>query len=405
VVIVSDDVPYWRLRTTGATTVPTPHIDSIFEHGVFFNSGYVSAPVCAPSRAGILTGRYQSRYGYESITTGIKNMAKFDIGVDTREILLPRLLQRQGYATAVIGKWHLGYNDKYHPNNRGADYFFGILARGGYYWEEERARVLRNMEPIKGEGYLTEVFAGEAVEFIRRNRDRPFFLYFAPRNVHIPYVVPAEYIPPGGDVMDGMIRALDESVGRILETLEQEGLAEDTLVVYVNDNGGEGGNHPFRGGKSSLHEGGIRVPFAMRWPGRFPEGSTYDHPVIQLDILPTALAAAGGALPDDREYDGVDLVPYLTGAKAGPPHEELYWRFVDGERIHYAVRAGDLKLVVLQGADGATEQVGLYDLVADPREATDLALQRSEDVERLQGLLRAWERHVKDSGQYGLPPG
>jgi arylsulfatase A-like enzyme len=407
VIIVGDDLGYSQLGYNGYEKVATPHLDSICREGVYFTQAYVSAPTCAPSRAGLMTGRYQARFGYESLTGPISRQISEDVGVDTREIFLPRLLQQAGYTTAVIGKWHLGYDDKYHPNNRGVDYFFGFLAKGRYFWEDDspgRGPILRNKEELEGKGYLTEVFAAEAAEFIRRSKDEPFFLYYAPWNVHTPLTVPEHYIPAGGTTIDGMIKALDDSVGVILDALRDEALEQNTLVVFVNDNGGvrSAANRPLRGRKGGLREGGIRVPLAIRWPARLPSGRTYDHPVIQLDILPTVVARAGSELPRDREYDGVDLWAYLTGQKHERPHEALYWRHtdIDGQVLAYAVRSDDLKLTVQPAGDGGPERTELYDLAQDPGETTDLAARRPADARRLRRLIETWERRVKDPRQY-----
>ena len=397
VIIVSDDLDYSKLGYNGYKRARTPHIDSIIEGGVYFSNGYVSSPSCAPSRAGLFTGRYQARFGYESQTGSIPRMIEQDIGVNTSEILLPQLLQQAGYTTGVIGKWHLGYNDKYRPNSRGVDYFFGYLTKRRYYWEDEtRSPILRNGEQVQGKGYMTEVLAREAAEFIARNRDTPFFLYFAPSNVHVPYVVPDEYIPEGGTVLDGMIQALDDSVGTVLEALRQAGVERETLVIFINDNGGANDNSPFRGVKKTLYEGGIRVPFAMRWPGRLPEQARYDRPVIQLDVLPTVLGAAGATLPDDREYDGVDLLPYLTGDASGAPHDSLFWRLTDMQDrlLRRAVRNGSLKLVVEAPGEDTDGRVELYDLDRDPAERNDLAAIRPDDVEILMRRLEAWEQRM-----------
>ena len=408
VVIVSDDLDYSTLGYNGYEKASTPHLDSICRDGVYFTSGYVSSPQCASSRAGLMTGRYQARYGYESQIGSIPRMLEQDIGVDTEEILLPQLLKRAGYVTAVIGKWHLGYREKYRPNNRGVDHFFGFLTKGRYYWDQDKlSPILRNGEEVQGEGYLTEALAREAADFIRRNKNKPFFLYYAPWNVHVPHVVPEKYIPTGGDVLDGMIQALDQSVGTIIEALEEEGLEQDTLIVFLNDNGGihENYNVPFRGRKATLYEGGIRVPFAMRWPGHLPEGLRYEHPVIQLDVLPTLATAAGIALPDDRSYDGVDLLPFLTGNGSGRPHDALYWRFTDmkGGIRGRAVRSDNLKLIIHPRDAGGGERTELYDLEQDPAESDDLTLRRPDDVRRMMQSLRVWERKMNDAS--GLSPG
>lgn len=300
VIIVSDDLDYSTLGPSGY--VDTPHIDSIFEGGIQFSDGYVSAPVCAPARAGLMMGRYQARVGYQRTTGPIERQIAEDVGVDTREILLPQYLKEAGYVTGVFGKWHLGYNEKYRPNKRGVDYFFGFLAgaHDSYVWDTPEkgsmgGSILRNNEKAVGEGYITEAFAQEAAHFIDRNKDKPFFLYLSQLNVHTPETVPEKYIPAGGLVKDGMIRALDESIGVVLAALESAGVAKNTLVIFINDNGGLGSNAPFRGGKGDLFEGGIRVAFAMKWPAKILARGTYTQPVTQLDILPTVVAATGGS--------------------------------------------------------------------------------------------------------------
>lgn len=400
VVLVSDDLDYRQLGYTGYQAVETPHIDSVIRGGTFFTNGYVSGPVCAPTRAGLMTGRYQSRFRYETLTGPITRQIADDYGVDMRELLLPQLLKDAGYATAVIGKWHLGYNEKYHPNHRGVDHFFGFLAGGHDYfvWDTpaiglEGGPILRNKQKAEGAGYVTEALAREAAEFVREHRDRPFFLYYSPYNVHPPYVVPKKYVPEDGDVMAGMVKALDDSVGVILDALRACSLIENTFVVYVNDNGGARDNAPFRGKKGQLHEGGIRIPFAMRWPGRIPVGWVYDQPVIQLDILPTVVSAAGGTLPEDREYDGVNLLPYLTSQKTTAPHETLFWRFPPHGR---AARAGDLKLLLPNRGEPE-----LYDLVSDPGEKNNIASEHPEIVARLKKAVRDWEAIVANPDQYG----
>jgi arylsulfatase A-like enzyme len=407
VVIVSDDLGYAQLSYNGSTRVATPRLDSLCREGVYFTQAYVTAPTCAPSRAGLMTGRHQARYRYESLVGPVERQLDLDVGVDTREIFLPQLLREAGYATAVIGKWHLGYEDEFHPNRRGVDYFFGFLARGRYFWDDDSkggGDILRNEDPVEGTGYLTEVFAAEAAAFIRSHRDRPFFLYFAPWNVHVPLQVPDRYIPQGGTVMDGMVKALDDSVGVVLDALRSEGLEQNTLVVFINDNGAQqyASNAPLRGGKYGLYEGGIRVPLAMRWPGGLPSGRTFDHPVIQLDILPTLLALGGGELPDDREYDGVNLLPYLSAERPAPPHESLYWRAVnmEGDVRLQAIRVGDLKLTVRPNEALGVDRVELYDLARDRSESADLSRERPDDVRRLRQALTTWQERVTNPSQY-----
>ena len=248
-----------------------------------------------------------------------------------------------------------------------------------------------------GEGYLTEAFTREAVAFIQENKDRPFFLYVAYYNVHAPYQVPKKYLPAAGidprrARIVGMIHALDLGVGRILDALDDNELAEDTLVIFLSDNGSpiESNNAPLSGGKATLWEGGVRVPFIFRWPGTIPPGQTYDHPVVQLDILPTAVALARGKLPSDREIDGKNVLPHLAGAETGEPHEMLFWRFA-GRRT---VRNGDLKLHL--GPDGETK---LFDVSSDIAEKHDLSSKRPDEVKQLTAAIEAWEARVSGGQQ------
>ena len=401
VVLVSDDLDYGKLGFTGYEVVDTPNLDSVIRGGTFFSNGYVSGAVCAPTRAGLMTGRYQSRIRYETLTGPITRQIADDYGVDTREILLPQLLKNCGYTTALIGKWHLGYNDKYHPNNRGVDYFFGFLAGGHDYfiWDTPAIApaggpILRNKQKAEGEGYITEALAREAAQFVHQHSDKPFFLYYSPYNVHAPRVVPKKYLPANGDVMGGMVKALDESVGVILDALRSCNLLDNTMIIYVNDNGGTRDNAPFRGRKGQILEGGIRVPFAMRWPGRIPSGNVYDQPVIQLDILPTVMAAVGGSLPKDREYDGVNLLPYLAGTETTAPHKQLFWR--TPRRVR-AARIGDFKLLL--PAQGEPQ---LYNLKNDPGEKDNIAGKHPDIVARSKKAIQNWEATVSSPRQYGL---
>jgi arylsulfatase A-like enzyme len=405
VIILADDLGYADVGVQGGTEMSTPHIDSLARDGVRFTNGYVSGPVCAPARAGLLTGRYQARFGYENETEGVIVQVSTDRGVSTDEILLPQYLKEAGYETGAIGKWHLGYNQKYRPNRRGFDYFFGFLPGGHSYFEwrmpERGMRIYRNGDFVDGEGYLTEAFTREAVGFIRANRARPFFLYLAYFNVHRPLVVPEKYtrglpakLPEKRRKMIGMVQALDQGVGEVLAALRDAGLEDDTLVIFLGDNGGIGrgiaSNAPLARTKATLYEGGIRVPFMLRWPGRVPAGETYDAPVIALDLVPTVVTLAGGSLPSDREIDGVDILPYVTGARSGSPHEVLFWRFGRrGESL--AVRRGDMKLLIHEG-----KRPRLFDLSADIGEKKNLAAAKPEVVVRLLEELTAWNAKMPD---------
>ena len=398
VLIVADDLGYGELGCYGGSQAKTPRIDSLARDGVLFTSAYVSGPVCAPSRAGLMTGRYPSRFGYDGYSGPVSEQIEEDRGVPTDEVLLPARMKELGYRTAVIGKWHLGINEKYRPERRGADRFFGVLAGGHDYfrWEEPAdgphgGPVWRDGEQVRGDGYLTEAFTAEAIRFLEEAGDEPFFLYLAHFNVHTPVQVPDRYLPEdrsgplGRGMVVGMVQALDDAVGALLDALDRLEVADRTLVVFLNDNGSprQAENLPLTGTKGTLQEGGVRVPMLLRWPGRIRPGTTYDEPVLQLDLLPTLVAAAGGAPPPDRELDGTDLFPFLAGTAEGAPHEALYWRFTSRR----AIRRGDLKLHL--DADGQTR---LFDLRTDPGEQRDLAGERPGAVEELRAELIAWEK-------------
>ena len=300
----------------------------------------------------------------------------------------------------MVGKWHLGTAEKFRPLERGFDEYFGFLGGAHTYWPARKpnlAAVYRGNEVVEEPQYLTRAFAREAVECIDRHQREPFFLYLTFNAVHAPMEEAPPRIARQFDYMAdqrrhifaGMLTALDEAVGRVLDRLEQLDLAENTLVFFISDNGGPtavntSDNHPLRGTKSQVYEGGIRVPFLVRWPARLPAGQTFDRPVISLDVVPTVLAAAGvdaGAAP----LDGVDLAPYFRGEQAAAPHETLYWRF----GAQTAIRHGDFKLVRI--GDGPAQ---LYDLAADVGESSDLADRRPDDVAKLTALWSAWNAEL-----------
>jgi arylsulfatase B len=413
VLIVADDLGYAELGCQGAADVRTPHIDSIARHGVRFTSGYVTAPFCSPSRAGLLTGRYQQRFGHELNALGRQNRLPH-VGLPTSEKTIADYLGAAGCATGAVGKWHLGGTGPYHPQRRGFGEFFGFLHEGHFYVGDRHTKavsllrpneppydeqnpVLRGTQPVGDFGYLTEAFTREAVAFIDRHRDRPFFLYLPYNAVHSPMQATEKDLGRFPEITDrkrrmfaAMLAALDEGVGAVLGKLGEAGLREDTLVVFLSDNGGPtaeltSSNAPLRGGKGQLYEGGVRVPFLMQWEGHLPAGIVSNRPVSSLDVLPTALAAAGVHSPDGAKLDGVDLLPYLGGRNDRPPHERLYWRY-GGQA---ALREGRWKLV----RDGDRKPWELYDLDQDIGESDDQAAQKPEVVGRLRA---AWERW--DSG-------
>jgi arylsulfatase A-like enzyme len=395
VVIVSDDAGYADFSMHGG--FPTPRIDSIAAEGIRFTDAYVSGCVCSPTRAGLLTGRYQQRFGHE---TNIPPVLSERNGLPLTETTFADRMRAGGYRTAAIGKWHLGYAPTFHPLSRGFDEFYGFLQGSRSYFPiaapTRLNELMRGREAVPETfAYLTDELADEAAGWIEARRDHPFFLYVAFNAVHSPNeTLPADLdrgrrLAPQRAEVAAMTLALDRAVGRILDALATHSLADDTLVVFVNDNGGPPGhdNGGLRGRKGTMWEGGIRVPCAMRWPARLPRGRAVSEPVIALDILPTALAAAGIAF-ESSTLDGVDLLPFLTGATAAAPHDVLHWR--QGSR--WAVRAGTLKLV--KADEGRAR---LFDLAVDRGESHDLAADRRDDVERLRGLHEAW------SGEMAAP--
>jgi arylsulfatase B len=411
IVILADDLGYADLGCQGCKDIPTPNIDSLAKNGVRFTDGYVSSPYCSPSRAGLLTGRYQQRFGHEFNTPGRRK----DVGLPLTEKTLADRLKAAGYATGIVGKWHLGAGTQFHPLRRGFDEFFGFAHEGHFYvgpgYKGEftaslRPRepdydklnpILRGTEPVEEPDYLTEAFTREAVAFIAKHRDRPFFLYLAYNAVHSPMQAIPKYLERFSRIPDkkrrvfaAMLGALDDGVGAVLEALRDAQLEENTLVFFLSDNGGPTAelttsNLPLRGFKGECLEGGIRVPFLLQWKGRLPAGRVYRQPIIALDILPTALAAAQAKLPADVKTDGVDLLPYLAGGSAKAPHEYLFWRL--GSQA--AVRKGNWKLL-----KNGNERVQLFDLAADIGETDNLADRKPDLAKELDSALQRWNAQL-----------
>jgi arylsulfatase A-like enzyme len=386
VVILSDDQGYADVSFNPhhPEEVSTPHIDALARSGAIFTQGYVNSSVCSPTRAGLMTGRYSQRYGIYTTWEG-------GWGLPLSEIRIPQHLAPAGYVSGAFGKWHMGTKPKYNPVNVGFDEFYGFMRRGAHsYFElnDPKHPIYRGLEPIEDEGYLTNRITEEAVSFIERHKDRPFFLYVAYNAVHEPAEAPREDIrkQTGDEIRDtlmAMIKHLDDGVGTIVETLEREKLIDDTLIFYLTDNGGDRGMHannaPLRGYKGGHYEGGIRVPFVVSWPSRIEGGAICDVPVWSLDILPTALAAAGLPLPREKPLDGKNILPVLTG-EADRIHDHLFWTRGDSS----AVRSGRWKLVAIEG------RRELFDLDADPGESNDLADEYPKKVAELSALYEAW---------------
>jgi len=420
VVILADDLGYGELSCQGNPQIPTPHIDSIAANGVRFTDGYVSAPYCAPSRAGIMTGRYQTRFGHERNVVGDANLNP-KIGLPLSETTIASLLKAEGYATAAFGKWHLGAAPQFWPQRRGFDEFFGFLHEGHFYlpppykggttrlraneppYDAENP-LRRGADPIEEKLYLTDAITREATSFIDRHAANPFFLYVPYNAVHSPMQAATEYMQRFNGIGDehrqvfaAMLSALDDGVGAILERLRANHLEENTLVVFLSDNGGPTGeltssNAPLRGFKGQLWEGGIRIPFMMQWKGKIPAGRTLQQPVISLDLLPTALAAAGIAQPSNLAIDGVDLLPLVTGKSQNPPHASLFWRY--GNAI--ALRRGDWKVIRQPaGPKAPPASFELYSLRNDRSEAHNLAAAEPGRLRDLQAELERFNAEMK----------
>ena len=421
ILILTEDQGYHDVGFNGSKDIPTPNLDAIASNGVRFTSGYVSSPLSSPSRAGLLTGRYQERFGYESDPQWHSNHP--DNGLPLTETTLADVLGKVGYETGIIGKWHLGSSPAMQPLKRGFNEFFGFLGAGHHYFQEkltiDEARkakneydtwllwILRNDQPVQITNYLTDEFSAEAVHFIARHQDQPFLLLLAYNAPHDPLEAPEKYLSRFPKIRGAhrrtyaaMMSAVDDGVGSVLRELRKDGLEERTLVVYLSANGGgleanSSDNYPLRGSRNYPWEGGWRVPFAMQWPGHLPKGLVYDQPVLSLDIFATITALANAPVNPEVPLDGVNLIPFLTGQKAGSPHDAIYMRMP--ERGAYVVRSGEYKLVV-PAADRAAE---LYNLTQDIGELKNLAEEKPEVLKELEKKRAVWSQQMKSPGTFG----
>ncbi len=413
VVLFADDGGYTDFGSYGEPEMATPNIDSIAANGVRFTQGYNAASVCSPSRAGLLTGRYPQRFGHEfNIPRQPQPGADpGEIGLPLEERTIADALKDKGYATAVVGKWHLGLAPAFHPLNRGFDRFFGFLYGSRSYFAlqetpDRGTRLWQDLEhhPEPEGAYLTDVFAERSLEIIEAHRDEPFFLFVSFTAVHTPMHAKSDDEAAFAGIADerrrklaAMTVALDDAVGDILAKLRELGLEDNTLLFFINDNGGATNNAsinaPLRGQKGDKFEGGIRVPFLAQWPERLPRAIDYDAPVTSMDVFPTAVAAAGGTPSDD--LDGIDLTPFVTGAARGRPHRELFWRRGVIAAVRYVDDESDLKLIRVDGAS-----TWMFDMATDPYETTNLlgdgALGADELPTRvyLESALSAWEEET-----------
>jgi len=418
VLIMADDLGYGDVGCYGSTTIRTPAIDKLATEGVRFTAFYSNAPECTPTRTALLTGRYQHRVGGLECALGIGNVGRYDdairlrethdMGLPAEETSIARMLKSRGYATAICGKWHLGYEPKFFPSNHGFDYWFGPVGGSIDYFHHREytgePALYLNDRPVEREGYMTDLITDEAVKFIERSKNVPFFLYVPYNAPHTPYqgpddyktgpVAQADYGKGSPETYAAMVECMDKGVGRIMKSLQQQGVADKTLFIFMSDNGAnkKGDNTPFSGFKGNLFEGGIRVPCIARWPGRLDERTTCDQPCMTMDFSRSIVAAAGAKAPANRPFDGIDIV-HAVASGAAVQKRTLFWRARRGEVTRKAVRDGALKYIWLGNSDKVEEY--LFDLERDPAEKNNLFATRKEDVRRLKTLLQNWEIEVR----------
>ena len=454
IILVADDLGKYEVSAYGATHISTPHIDQLGDEGVIFNEGYVTAPTCAPSRAGIMTGRVQNRFGFETqimefyptnmieylsgkyivktgdfvMTTKPEYPSEWQVhkqGVPPTEINLAELLKKYDYHTGITGKWHLGASKHHLPLNRGFDYQYGFNGAFSLYTPEQEwnkviyyvqesfssqfqwnsgrfgeGAITENGKVIREEQYLTYAIRDKAISFIKENKENPFFLYCPFSAPHVPFQAPVEYYckylhieQEDKRVYYAMISALDDAIGEIHNAIKDEGLEENTMIFFLSDNGGASytgatDNGPLKGGKLTQFEGGINVPFIMKWKGHIDAGRQYDFPVLSTDIFTTVAENVGAKLPTDRTYDGVNLLSYLSGDNTEIPHDRLFWR---ADHI-WAIRDGDYKLI-LSTRDGWAE---LYNLKTDKSESINLKENMPELFRQLEEKHRMWQLELPE---------
>lgn len=399
IVILTDDQGWADVGFNGGTDIPTPNLDRIASEGVVFSNGYVTHPYCSPSRAGLLTGRYQARFGHDcNMPYDGENDAT--IGTPLSEKMISETLKEQGYRTSAIGKWHLGDHPDLYPPAQGFDHWFGFPGGSMNYWGEstdEINTIYRNRKVVLENelSYLTDDFTNEAIDFITKKNDKPFFLYLAYNAPHAPDHATKQYLEKtkhieyaGRSIYAAMVNAVDTNVGKIDSTLIANGMKENTIMVFLSDNGGRiqhADNRPNRGHKGMLFEGGIKVPFFITWPNKIKNKQTYDKPISSLDLFPTFLNAAGGDSKNEKQLDGVDLLPYILNEKKDAPHETLYWR--SSGNFEYAIRKGKYKLY----KSAYKNKTLLFDLEEDKFERNDIASINPEICNALEKEYKEWD--------------
>ncbi len=416
VFILADDLGYGDLGCYGHPTAKTPVIDQLAREGVRFTQHYANGPECSPTRTAFLTGRYQQRCGGLECAIGTGNVGRYDdairlaekrqLGLPAGQAVLPSALKQPGYACGVFGKWHLGYEPQFNPMEHGWDAFFGYMGGNVHYFNHRELSDLhvlfRGRLPVYEAGYMTHLITDSSLEFIARNKDRPFFLYISHESPHFPFQGPGDgkkvvdktnWTRPDAKAYVAMLEDLDREVGRVLVTLKTNKLENDTLVIFVSDNGGfAGAAHmgPLNGAKSTTLEGGIRVPLIIRWPGHIRPGTTSNQVCATFDLTRSILNLAEAEVPAGK-LDGLDLVAHITGNKADFART-LFWRGKRGDRTWSAVRAGDLKYV--RKSEGRTQE-WLFDLARDIGEKNDLSQSQPDQLKRLKNLFADWEKEVQ----------
>jgi arylsulfatase A-like enzyme len=414
VIILADDLGYADVGFNGSKEILTPEIDRIAKNGVRFTDAYVTYPVCGPSRAALLTGRYQDRFGFTTNPT--LDPTNATAGLPVEEQMISEALRQANYKSAIVGKWHMGTHPVFHPLQRGFDYFFGFLGGFHQYFPDRlvldelsevqrmgqwgRTKIMENHERIVIDDYLTDELSDAAVRFMQKQvvDDQHFLLYLSYNAPHTPMQATDKYLSRFPNIEDptrrtyaAMVSAMDDGIGRVMKYLQSSEIEENTIVVFLSDNGGArtnaSQNIPLRGYKGDLLEGGIRVPFVMQWKGTIPSGIDYTEPVSSMDIMGTIVSLAG--VKTKHELDGVNLIPYITGDEPGSPHEILFWR--NWKNKDMAVRRGQNKII----SSTPEENHEFFILTDDISEKKNVVAEHQKEAEQLYELWEKWNAPMK----------
>lgn len=393
IVILLDDAGYADFGFMGSKDLQTPNIDQLANKSIIFKDGHVSASVCSPSRAGLLTGKYQQRFGYEC------NEGDGYTGMDNSQTLIPQFLLQQGYATAAFGKWHLGFEASQHPLKKGFQYYYGFLSGGRSYFYQPKKddrdgaknALFENNTQVKFNGYLTDVLGDKAIDYIQKNKHQPFFMYWAPNAVHTPMEASENdmklFENHPRQKLAAMTFALDRAVGKMVNELKKQQIFDNTIIIFLSDNGGahnnQSSNLPLKGFKGNKYEGGQRIPFFISWPKAIQQKKIFNGLVSSLDILATVLDAAGAKTTLQKtQTDGVSLLPYIYGTKKGSPHEQLVWR----KDAAMAIRYKQYKLIHVKQLEDR-----LYNLEKDPGESKDVKQEQPAVYKLMKEKLNQWQ--------------